>query len=112
MDARNAVLEALREEPPGVTENFARNFAKSADSPAAWDNLTDWADSIVSRMKGVIHGKPDIANGTPGPDQHGPLALNGEWTRSTALWISRRWSRRNDPPGSKARSSSRVGPSW
>lgn len=66
--ARNAVADALRDEPPEVLENYARNFGKRASSPDGWDNITDWADSIVSRVKGLVHGRPtDMANKVPGP---------------------------------------------
>ena len=65
--ARDAVADALRQEPPEVLENFARNFGKRPGAPQSWDNLTDWADAVVSRMKGVIHGKPDLANHAAGP---------------------------------------------
>jgi hypothetical protein len=66
--ARNAVVDALRDEPPEVLSNYGRNFGKRLQSPQGWDNTTDWADSIVSRMKGVVHGRPtDIHNQVPGP---------------------------------------------
>ena len=65
--ARDAVSTILRNEPPEVLENFARNYGKRSTSPGAWDNLTDWADTIVSRLKGVVHGKPDLATRTAGP---------------------------------------------
>lgn len=65
--ARTAVADALRDEPPEVLENFARNFGKRSSAPGAWDNITDWADTVVSRMKGVIHGAPDLKNKEAGP---------------------------------------------
>jgi hypothetical protein len=65
--ARTAVADALRDEPPEVLENFARNFGKRASAPGGWDNVTDWADAIVSRMKGVIHGASDLKNKVAGP---------------------------------------------
>ena len=50
-----------------MLENYARNLGKRRSAPEGWDNTTDWADSIVSRMKGVIHGAPDLKNKEAGP---------------------------------------------
>ena len=66
--ARNAVVDELHNEPGEVLANYARSYGKRSQSPDGWDNLTDWADSIVSRMKGLVHGRPtDVDNKVAGP---------------------------------------------
>jgi hypothetical protein len=63
IEARDAVARALRREPPEILNQFGRNYGKRGASPEGWDNITDWADSIVSGMKGVIHGRPTDPEG-------------------------------------------------
>ena len=66
--AREAVEAALRDEDPSVLANFARSTGKRASAPDGWDPITDWADAIVSRMKGVVHARPtDVENKVAGP---------------------------------------------
>ncbi len=66
-EARQAVARDLRSEPQDVLDNHARSLGKRPNAPATWDNIDDWAQSIVENMKGSVHARPIDKSGDLGP---------------------------------------------
>lgn len=65
--ARQAVAEHLRSEDQSVLDFHGRSEGKREGAPASWDNIDDWADSIVGNMKGSVHARPTDKSGNLGP---------------------------------------------
>ena len=74
-EARQAVAEALRDEPQDTLDTFVRARYKSANAPATWDAIDDWASAIVDALKTDVHARG--ANGAAG-------ALHTDFLRDVA----------------------------
>jgi hypothetical protein len=57
-EARKAVADHLRTESQDVLDDHVRSTGKRPGAPRAWDNIDDWAGSIVDNMKGSVHARP------------------------------------------------------
>ena len=71
--ARQAVLPGIRSSPPSALEDYARSLGKRANAPESWDNIDDWAQAIVEKMKGAVHARP---TGTPDNPVAGPIHMD------------------------------------